>query len=456
MSTVVDYLVMGEYREADLDEDPCIFPDCGHFLSKTSMDGQMSMAEHYELDEDGSPVAIKAPSEPFSMNGSTVKSCPQCRGSLRSLSRYGRIVRRAMLDESTKKFISWSSDMHLQLAKLFLQQEQRLEDLATDLTEGIGRAGKLNVTGGLPGQLRQLRDWVGRGRYNPTLQVYDDILRYRDQVKAEEQPFQKVANFVKHVRRNKITGNFSFDGSVIQLRGYLLATELLIKCNLAILADFLKLWRGAASTHTEVRVDFTINIDQCRELIHLAADTGRPQLQAAGHIYYAQFCGFALALGDFALPNPTYSIGVASTAGEAQNTMESNTYETLQEEGKEHINEARTLLAAGNWPSKQIMETEIEAVANLLQGGVFYRPVTTDELRAVYTAMASEFRGTGHWYLCERGHPFTVGECGMPMQQARCPECGAPVGGQNHAPAEGVTQAREIEDLARQVENMGI
>lgn len=43
LSTVVDYLLMGEYREIDLDEDPCIFPDCGHFSTKSSMDGQMSL-----------------------------------------------------------------------------------------------------------------------------------------------------------------------------------------------------------------------------------------------------------------------------------------------------------------------------------------------------------------------------------------------------------------------------
>ena len=29
----------------------------------------------------------------------------------------------------------------------------------------------------------------------------------------------------------------------------------------------------------------------------------------------------------------------------------------------------------------------------------------------------------------------------MPMQLARCPECGAPVGGQSHQAVEGVTRA---------------
>ena len=33
----------------------------------------------------------------------------------------------------------------------------------------------------------------------------------------------------------------------------------------------------------------------------------------------------------------------------------------------------------------------------------------------------------------------------MPMEQARCPECGAPVGGENHRAVEGVTRAMDME-----------
>ena len=64
----------------------------------------------------------------------------------------------------------------------------------------------------------------------------------------------------------------------------------------------------------------------------------------------------------------------------------------------------------------------------------------------VVTAMAAEFNSTGHWYRCANSHPFTVGECGLPMEQARCPACGAGIGGQSHRPTEGVTRARDIEE----------
>ncbi|XP_006886389.1 PREDICTED: E3 ubiquitin-protein ligase RNF213 [Elephantulus edwardii] len=54
-------------------------------------------------------------------------------------------------------------------------------------------------------------------------------------------------------------------------------------------------------------------------------------------------------------------------------------------------------------------------------------------------AQARRWQGleTVQWYACPNGHPCSVGECGKPMQQASCPDCGAPIGGVNHTPTPG-------------------
>ncbi|ENH64000.1 NFX1-type zinc finger-containing protein 1 [Fusarium oxysporum f. sp. cubense race 1] len=49
------------------------------------------------------------------------------------------------------------------------------------------------------------------------------------------------------------------------------------------------------------------------------------------------------------------------------------------------------------------------------------------------------------WYNCVNGHPFAVGDCAMSTEVARCRECGAPVGGTNPQPLDGVTRAEEME-----------
>ena len=37
-----------------------------------------------------------------------------------------------------------------------------------------------------------------------------------------------------------------------------------------------------------------------------------------------------------------------------------------------------------------------------------------------------------HWFECPNGHPYFIGECGGAMQESRCIECGAAVGGSGH------------------------
>ncbi|KAH7095615.1 hypothetical protein FB567DRAFT_623854 [Paraphoma chrysanthemicola] len=90
----------------------------------------------------------------------------------------------------------------------------------------------------------------------------------------------------------------------------------------------------------------------------------------------------------------------------------------------------------------------VEQSSRLL-GKEFYEEVTKEEIEAIKLAMLSGHGGiathAGHWYNCQNGHPFAIGECGMPMEQALCPECGEHVGGQNHTAVAGVTRAVEME-----------
>jgi hypothetical protein len=68
--------------------------------------------------------------------------------------------------------------------------------------------------------------------------------------------------------------------------------------------------------------------------------------------------------------------------------------------------------------TKRMMQT-----VQRTRSATFYQAVSKEELRAIKTAMQAEFRGSGHWYRCVRGHSYSIGECGMAMEQTRCPEC---------------------------------
>jgi hypothetical protein len=55
--------------------------------------------------------------------------------------------------------------------------------------------------------------------------------------------------------------------------------------------------------------------------------------------------------------------------------------------------------------------------------------ITDAERKEIVLAMGYK---QGHWYKCPSGHIYIITECGGAMEQSRCNECGAEIGGGNH------------------------
>ncbi|XP_043088038.1 NFX1-type zinc finger-containing protein 1 [Puntigrus tetrazona] len=51
----------------------------------------------------------------------------------------------------------------------------------------------------------------------------------------------------------------------------------------------------------------------------------------------------------------------------------------------------------------------------------------------------------GHWYKCPNGHVYAIGDCGGAMQESKCPECSAAIGGTNHSLIQGNAVATEMD-----------
>ncbi|CAH0045925.1 unnamed protein product [Clonostachys solani] len=431
----VDFVELKLYEDINLDEEPCIFPDCGHFLTISSMDGIMQMSDHYELDMDGYPAKLCGPSAPFTMEEKSISVCATCRGSLRSISRYGRIVRRSILDETTKRFITWSNSQYEKLTKCMLIELGKLENTpsaATKISTVADSNKVLTPQGSRLGILQALETALGNDRYKRIIKLRQRLNVYKNKVAKEEQPFHRVATYVQSAnRRNKETKEFQYDDSVIQNKGMLLAESLLLKTEITAISDFIGLCKSGKAHPPKIRVDFASYFKACDQLIGLAESFKYPKEQLQGHIFYAWICEFARWFS-------------------ANGDKEGLEVE-FKERGLDHIGLARKILESH--PSTAPLLQEVESAESALIGHE-YRQVTSDELREVYVALSGELRGTGHWYVCENGHPFTIGECGMPMEQARCPECNAPIGGQNHQAVDGVRHATEIENLTRGVGNL--
>ena len=75
----------------------------------------------------------------------------------------------------------------------------------------------------------------------------------------------------------------------------------------------------------------------------------------------------------------------------------------------------------------------------LESGGSYIVSSARNEVGEVMKAL--EGRDRVGWYYCPNGHPYSVGECTLPMQEAKCDNCGALIGGKNHVLANGVRRA---------------
>lgn len=462
-STCVDFLEMKEYREIDLDEEPCIFPDCGHFLTVSSMDGQMDTGKHYTLDENSLPTAVSGASVPFSE--ADIRACPTCRGSLRNIARYGRIVRRGILDESTKRFITWSNQQYLMLAGHLSTEQGNLQERAVPKTapkpfsKSSGRpADTLSFQKPRLRNLLQLeRLSQDSTRYTTIIKLWKGISAFLAQVQAQEQPYRRVADLVQHANRAKSPADkreFQYDeGSVIQVKGHLLASSLLLQCEAAILADFIHHFDGEV-LDGPTEFGWLIYDAECQSFIASAREAKYPKEEVQGHILAAQVCLFARRLR---LPEGT---GKEITEGEGHAVLAEAKKKREEESERrlsmalDHLRQASDLM--DEFPSTEVLREEFKRLKIMANGGVFYSKMTDKEMEEVRNAMTTEFRGTGHWYRCANGHPFTIGECGMPMELARCTECQAPIGGQNHTAVGGVARADDIERLGMGMGRLGV
>ncbi|KAJ2982503.1 hypothetical protein NUW58_g6426 [Xylaria curta] len=404
----------------------------------TSMDGQLGMSDHYDIADDGHINGIKESGDPTQL-----KSCPTCRGSLRNLARYGRLVREALLEDSTKKFITWSHNKSMDFEKRLLDEQERLDHSAPgkEMLATIGRQGSLLILGPRLQQLLAISGWVGHGRYDHVIKLYREIAGYVHHVAIEEQPYQRVYDLVQHARRRGAgTGQFLLNTSKLETRGLLLAGCLLLRCDLLILRDFVTLYRQADEKLTTIVIDLVTTLRDCNEVIRIAREKRYVRHEAEGHIYFVQFTALARML----------YLGNQSLTSE-----ESELMDRLKTQAEEHVNEARTLLDLYKGSTSHLVQ-EFETAELMLNDFVRYTPVSAEEKRAIWLAMSREFQGTGHWYRCQNGHPFTVGECGMPMEQTRCPECGAAVGGIDHLAAEGVQYDADMDAIGTAAGNLNL
>lgn len=253
-----------------------------------TLDGMMSMSKHYEMGDDRTAISVKADLLPFSSEDLPV--CPQCRGSLRNVARYGRIIRRALLDENAKKFTARSNAEHHRLAEQLEAHQRHLQESLEDATSP---SQNLVLVDAVADQLTHIRTSLVSKRYQAILALRSTIARFVKKVSREEQPYQRVKDLVEAVRRSnrdKDIFSFDFDETKLQLREHLLARVLLARCDLMILSDVVGLFHAgtAFGGNGKLRVDFAANRSESDLLVAEAMKTFNFRQQVEAYVFWAR------------------------------------------------------------------------------------------------------------------------------------------------------------------------
>ncbi|CAI7840806.1 unnamed protein product, partial [Closterium sp. NIES-54] len=161
----VDLITLETLGEIDPDESPVLVLPCGHAYTVETLDGHLGLNQVYQETEDGLAGGTSAPGggagggaggaseagagagkwvavRPFEDGDlSALKGCPECRQPITGLRRYGRMVNKALLDESERKF-----------ALSCLADQQQLQHKLSQLSQAVSACSE----GAQPRQLEKL------------------------------------------------------------------------------------------------------------------------------------------------------------------------------------------------------------------------------------------------------------------------------------------------------------
>ncbi|RVD85435.1 uncharacterized protein DFL_003756 [Arthrobotrys flagrans] len=415
----VDLLTFEAYENIDLNEDPVIVLKCGHIYTMSSLDGFLDLEKHYQVDQDAGKRRIL-------MSGEALKGCPDCRRPFRNIDRYNRVFKSVLLDELTRRFVARSTAEYAGLMEKLEAFENGIETARDALIE--------KCVDEKPDQARtSLNDYKKKGRYIQRL-----IREFNVSVMETEQPLTKVNDLYNAALAKRDSAeegqSFDFDKARIQTGLTYRGKCLDAKAKFVILSDWQKIsdhrmiplsikrsLRDSIQTEVKQAIQDTATLrKQCQEA-HL------PYHEVEARVYHAHFSILHI------LNNKARDAKIDETAEANVKKEELNSLTKCENLCKRY---------PGTLGRLQII---VETAKRAVNGQVFYTQVTSEEEMMVIRAMAEEFLGSGHWYYCVNGHPFTIGDCGMPMELARCPECGQQIGGQDHIAIEGVRLATDFE-----------
>lgn len=383
----------------------------------------MSLGEVYTTSpKTGEFSGLKEPSDVF-----PVPKCPDCKRPVQqhATRRYNRVVNNAIMNETSKRFlVKGMADL------------QKLE-------QSIDKAESALSLRARPAKVAVLKP-ILQQRQKDLRELAIKSLKFTIATAEEQQPARKLFDVILDARArrplNDQLADLSLEGGTqrpMPEYGVILGGRLArIKIQAIVLSDQLSFFRTdlpegeRAAFVRELSASCESFFAMYDGLINDCTAQTLPRYAVLGTIAYARVA-------------KAMQTSVFRSAMEDKDVLK-----TRVETAKQQLQDAVRLCDAPFEGSKDL-KASVENVLEIFSKE-WHEEVTAEELKAIKKAMVSGPGGiashSGHWYTCVNGHVFAIGECGMPMEEAKCAECGARIGGRNHSMVDGMSRARNMEE----------
>jgi hypothetical protein len=404
----VDLLLFEKYSDIDLDSTPIVVLACGHFFTAESLDGVVSLGESYEIDKEGNFTGFRDIS---SIQNQDIPRCPNCKRAIRQFAtqRYNRVINRATIDETTKRFLR-SGETQL----------QDLEEKVSNLDKALTMSRKEMIT----------QAKISGGNLHAGVLIQRNIIvteamdrRRRDSraVIADIEEFLKSVSHKNHPLRKMHDATIKAIQSSQDLNDHI--QHLTINHSSAASANNRVVFGARA---LQIFVKYTTLIDMLESASDLKEVLGEDINTAVSSVNLIRdandFFELCWAFIDdckaenFSKFDVEARIHYAQIVRLYQSYIVSNDPNSAISESSKRIQGARELLQG----AKVLCDTGFQnagplrkIVRNLqkLLSKEWYEPVSAEELAGIKAAMVNGRGGiathSGHWYNCRNGHPVS-------------------------------------------------
>ena len=356
--------------------------ECKHLVEVEGCDTWMQQA----ADDESKPVKVQ------------FKTCPKCKTQIRKSLRYGNIVKQTLEDYEKikeKQLVSLSGDIVQRLKKIRDEVHEACPPRFSLREERIREAIRLLIPGSMETEVSKAD--------SPPHEVLFEAIREKLQGIGDriQQPFSGHGNAEKALLPHVVN----------DINAQLANLEYLVK-----MVKHLKPLQSNVTSSDPLANATDIHIKDVQEDIHvllnfLMQDFLSDQQKAD-------------------IQNEIYRLMSLIKLMDLWYKLRANgKLPTLSQDDKSELMAMLRRLHGSSWKINKEEHSEILGFITKISKKYKVEGLTEEERVEIVKAIGLS---QGHWFKCPNGHFYCIGECGGAMEEAKCPECGARIGGQSH------------------------